>query len=120
MVPVTWLALIGSIYSRIAPFFALNRIFFPAKEEATLKTKQPTRFQGLYKVTNQITGRGKTKSIMWQILPHGGENLANSPPPQKKKKNEFNFKPDQYYIDKISELTKSCIWVILKMDVIKW
>ena len=47
MVPVIWLALIGAIYWRIAPFFALNRIIFPANEEATLKTKQPIRFQGL-------------------------------------------------------------------------
>ena len=68
MVPVIWLALIDAIYSRIAPFFALNRIFFPANEEATLKTKQPIRFQGLFKVTNQIAGKWKTKSIMWQIL----------------------------------------------------
>ena len=68
MVSVIWLALIGAIYSRIAPFFALNRIFFPANEEATLKTKQPIRFQGLFKVTNQIAGKWKTKSIMWQIL----------------------------------------------------
>ena len=34
-------------------FFALNRIFFPANEEATPKTKQPIRFQGLLKETNQ-------------------------------------------------------------------
>ena len=68
VVPVIWLALIGAIYSRIAPFFALNRIIFPANEEATLKTKQPIRFQGLFKVTNQIAGKWKTKSIMWQIL----------------------------------------------------
>ena len=57
VVPVIWLALIGAIYSRIALFFALNRIFFPANEEATLKTKQPIRFQGLFKVTNQIAGK---------------------------------------------------------------
>ena len=68
VVPVIWLALIGTIYSRIAPFFALNRIFFPANEEATLKTKQPIRLQGLFKVTDQIAGRWKTWSIMWQIL----------------------------------------------------
>ena len=68
MVPVIWLALIGAIYSQIAPFFALNRIFSPANEEATLKTKQPIKFQGLFKVTNQIAGKWKTKSIMWQIL----------------------------------------------------
>ena len=34
--------------------FALNRIFFPANEEATLKTKQPIRFQGFFKVTDQL------------------------------------------------------------------
>ena len=68
VVPVIWLALIGAIYSRIAPFFALNRIFFPANEEATLKTKQPIRLQGLFKVTDQIAGRWKTWRIMWQIL----------------------------------------------------
>ena len=68
VVPVIWLALIGAIYSKIVPIFALNRIFFPANEEATLKTKQPIRFQGLFKVTNQIAGKWKTKSIMWQIL----------------------------------------------------
>ena len=68
MVPVNWLALTGSIYSRITPYFALNRIIFPANEEATLKTKQPIRFQGLFKVTNQIAGKWKIKSIMWKIL----------------------------------------------------
>ena len=51
------MALIGAIYSRIAPFFALNRIFSPINEEATLKTKQPIRFQGLFKVTDQIAGK---------------------------------------------------------------
>ena len=38
-------------------FFALTRIFFPANEEATLETKQPIRFQGSFKVTNQIAGK---------------------------------------------------------------
>ena len=38
-------------------FFALNHIIFLANEEATLKTKQPIRFQGLYKVTNLIAGK---------------------------------------------------------------
>ena len=60
--PVIWLALIGAIYSQIAPFFALNRIFFLAIEETTLKTKPPIRFQGLSKVTNQITGKWRIKS----------------------------------------------------------
>ena len=68
VVPIIWMTLVGAIYSRIAPFSALNRIFSPANEEATLKTKQPIKFQGLFKVTNQIAGKWKTKSIMWQIL----------------------------------------------------
>ena len=41
---------------------------FPANEEATLKTKQPIRFRGLFKVVDQIAGKCETKSIMWQIL----------------------------------------------------
>ena len=36
-----------------------------------------------------------------------------SPPPQKKM-DEFNFKPAQYCINKIFELTKSYIWAISK------
>ena len=68
VVPVIWLALIGVIYSWIAPFFVLNHIFSPGNVEASLKTKQPIRFQGLFKVTNQIARKWKTKSIMWQIL----------------------------------------------------
>ena len=67
VVPVIWLALIDGIYSWIASIFCLNYIFFPANEEVTIKTKQPIRFQGLFKVTNQIAGKWKTKSIMWQI-----------------------------------------------------
>ena len=112
VVPVIWLALIGAIYSRIATFFALNRIFFPA-HEATLKTKQPIRFQGFFKVINQIAIKWKKKSIMWQIL----QLLFTKrlfPPPPKKKMNEFNFKPAQYCISKIFELTKSCIRAISK------
>ena len=58
------MALIDAIYSQIAPFFPLNRIFFPANEQATLKTKQQIRFEGLFKVTDQIAEKWKTKSII--------------------------------------------------------
>ena len=108
VVPVIWLALIGAIYSRIAPFFALNRIIFPANEEATLKTKQPIRFQGLFKVTNVIAGKWKTKSIMWQILQPLFWKLSFFP----QKMDEFNFKLAQYCINKIFELTTT--WAISK------
>ena len=80
VVPVVWLALIDGIYSWIASIFSLNHTFFPANEEATLKTKQPIRFQGLFKVTNQIAGKWKTKSIMWQILQLLFPNSYFSPP----------------------------------------
>ena len=36
--------------------FCFKFVFFTANEEATLKTKQPIRFQGLLKITNQIAG----------------------------------------------------------------
>ena len=49
VVPVIWLALIDVIYSRIAPFFALNRIFFPANEEATLKQNNQSDFKACLK-----------------------------------------------------------------------
>ena len=64
-------------------FFALNCIFFPANEEATLKTKQPIRLQGLFKVTNQIAGKWKTKSIMWHICNFCFQNSYSPPPPKK-------------------------------------
>ena len=56
--------------------FCFKFVFFPADEEATLKTKQPIRFQGLLKMTNQIAG-----------------NSYPPPPPQKKKNGWINFKP---------------------------
>ena len=39
-----WLALSGAIYSRIAPFFALNRIFFSANENGTVKQNNQSDF----------------------------------------------------------------------------
>ena len=51
--------------------FCFKFVFFPADEEATLKTKQPIRFQGLLKMTNQIAGN------------------SYPPPPQKKKMDEL-------------------------------
>ena len=113
VVPVIWLALIDAIYSQIAPFFPLNRIFFPANEQATLKTKQPIRFEGLFKVTDQIAEKWKTKSIMWQILQllWTVYQLLLFPP---QKIDEFNFRPAQHCINKIFWLTKSCIWAISK------
>ena len=114
VVPVIWLALIGAIYSWITPFIALNHIFFPANEQATLKTKQPIWFQGLFKVTNKIARKWQTKSIVWQILLLLFPKLLLPPLPPPPKMDKFNFKLAQYCINKIFEVTKSCIWAISK------
>ena len=51
------LTLISAIYSRIAPLFALNRIFFPSQWDSFYKTQRPIRFHGSFKETNQIAGK---------------------------------------------------------------
>ena len=68
VVPVIWLALIVRFIHESHNFFALNHIFSPANEKVTLKTKQPNRFPGLFKVTNQVAGKWNSKSIVWRIL----------------------------------------------------
>ena len=115
MVPVVWLAIIGEIYSQITPFFALNRIFFSANE-TTLKTKQPIRFQGLFKVTNQIAGKWKTKSISCGKFCNFC--FQNSyPPPQKK---WMNLISNQLSTTSINILTDQILYLgNFKMDVIK-
>ena len=40
-----WLALSGAIYSRIALFFALNRFFFSANENGTVKQNNQSDFK---------------------------------------------------------------------------
>ena len=44
-------------------------------------SKQPIRCQGSFKVINQIAGKWKTKSIMWQILQLFFPKLLLPPPP---------------------------------------
>ena len=48
--------------------FCFKSHLFPSQWAGHTKTKQPIRFQGLFNVANQIAGKWKTKSIMWQIL----------------------------------------------------
>ena len=92
--PVIWLALIDGIYSWSTSIFCLNHIFFPANEEATIKTKQPIRFQGLFKVNERVPCQ-----ILGFFFP---KPLPPPPPPKKKKKkmDEFNFRLAQYCINK--------------------
>ena len=56
---------------QIALFFALNRTTSSANEKGT---KQPIKFQGLLKVTNQIGRKWKTKETICLA------NFANSVP----------------------------------------
>ena len=64
--------------------FCLKSHLFSANE-TTLKTKQPIRFQGLFKVTNQIAGKWKTKSISCGKFCNFCFQNSYPPPPQKKK-----------------------------------
>ena len=48
------------MYSRMVPLFALNRIIFPANEEALLKHNNHHISRLFFKVTNQIAGKGTT------------------------------------------------------------
>ena len=74
-------------------FLNLNCIFFPA-HEATLITKQPIRFQGLFKVTNQIAEKWKTKGTKADFATFVSKTLTFS----HRKTDEFNFTPTQYCI----------------------
>ena len=62
----------------------------------------------MFKVTNQIAGKWKTRSILWQILQLLFLN-SYFPSPPKKNGHEFNLRAAQYCINKIFELTKSYI-----------
>ena len=90
--------------------FALNRIFFQANEQATLKTKQPIRFRGLFRVTNQIAGNERQRVSCGKFCNFCFQNSYFFP----LKMDECNFKPVQNCINKIFKLTKSYIWVISK------
>ena len=110
MVPVIWLALTDVIYSRIAPFFALNQFFFPANEEVALTAKQPIRFQG----SKCYTAYRKMKDKEWQIVANFATFVSKTLTFFPQKMGDLNFRPAQYCINKIFELTKSCIWAISK------
>ena len=56
-----WLALSGAIYSRIALSFALNRIFFSANENGTVKQNDQSDFKAFFKLTNHTAEKWKTK-----------------------------------------------------------
>ena len=111
VVPVIWLALIDAIYSRIAPFFSLNRIFSPANEETTLKTNNQSDFKVCLKKPIKLQENERQRASCGKFCNFCFQNsYFPSPPPPKM--DELNFRPAQYCINKIFELTKSCIWAI--------
>ena len=60
--------------------FCFNFHIFLSREEASLKTKQPIRFQGLLKTTDEIAGKWETTSSMRQILQLLFPKLLSFPP----------------------------------------
>ena len=116
VVHVIWLALISAIYSRIPLFFTLNHIFFPANGEAILKIWQWIRFSGLFKVTNQIPGKWRTKNIMWRILQLLFPKLWFSPPQK-----WMNLISNRFSTASIKYLNwPSPVFRRFRMDVKKW
>ena len=105
VVPVIWLALIGAIYWRIAPFFCFKSHNFSSQWWGYTENKTTNQIPRLV-----IAGKWRTKSIMWQILQPLFRKLSFFPP----KMDEFNFKLAQYCINKIFELTESCTGAISK------
>ena len=86
-----------------------------------LKTKQPLRFQGLFKVTNQIAGKWKTKSIMWQILELLFPKLLSPlplPPPQKKWMNLTSNQLTTTSI-KFGRFQNGCNKVVIELRVVQ-
>ena len=63
-----WLALRGAIYSRIALFFALNRIFFSANENETVKQNKQSDFKVSLKKTIKFQENKRQKAIVLRIL----------------------------------------------------
>jgi len=62
------LALSGAIYSRIAPFFALNRIFFSANENGTVKQNNQSDSKVRLKKSIKFQENERQKVIVWRIL----------------------------------------------------
>ena len=52
LVPVIWLALIGAIYSWLAPFFCFNSHLFSSQWGGFTKNKTTNQIQGLLKTTD--------------------------------------------------------------------
>jgi len=62
------LALSGAIYSRIALFFALNRIFFSANENGKVKQNNQSDFKVPLKYSIKFQENERHKIILWRIL----------------------------------------------------
>ena len=61
----SWLILSVAIYLRIALSFALNRIFFSANENGTVKQNNQSDFKAFFKLTNHIAGKWKMKKPLF-------------------------------------------------------
>ena len=78
-----------------------SHLFSPGNGEATLRTKRLIRFQGLFKVTDQIAEKWETEYHVANFATFVSKTLTSSP----QKMDEFNFRPAQYCINKMLEQT---------------
>ena len=63
-----WLTLSSVIYSQIAPFFALNRIFLPANEKGTLKQHNQRQRAFNFEITRMISDQIALHSVELPLL----------------------------------------------------
>ena len=62
-----WLALIGAIISRIAPFFSLNHIFFSANMKTLLKHSKQLDFKALFEYNFWSFLQTSSLLVQWNI-----------------------------------------------------
>ena len=105
------LALIDAIYSWIAPFFCFKSHLFPSQWGGYIINKTTNQISRLVYSNRPNCRKIRDKEYhVANFATFAHESLTFSPP----KMDEFNFRPAQYCINKIFDLTKSFIWVIWK------
>ena len=111
VVPVIWLALIDAIYSRIAPIFCFKSHLLPSQLGSyTKKQNNLSDFKSCLKLPITLQENERQRVSCGKFCNFCFQNSYFFPC----KNGWMNFRPAQYCINKIFELTKSFIWAISK------
>ena len=118
-----WLALGGVIYPRISLSVALNRIFFSANENGTVKQSNQSDFKAFFKLTNHIAGKWKTK---WPLFGKFGDFKNCAIQNESTIKWQLNFGSWNFGLKsylwfqielalRVRSTLKSCVWLQAKL-----